>query len=94
MATVACPRAALLPAVRVTTCVPATVPAAKPAVTPPGKPDAASVTAPVKPPASVTVIVLVTLPPWSTVTLPGDAESEKPGGTFTVRDTLVVAVSV
>ena len=39
-----------------------------PAVTPLGRPDALSVTLPVKPPAGITVMVLVPLLPWLTVT--------------------------
>ncbi len=44
---------------KVTTCVPAVAPGAKLAVTPAGRPVAASVTAPVKPPREVTLIVLI-----------------------------------
>lgn len=51
----------------------------KVAVTPLGKLDAASVTVPENPNRSVTVIVLVPLPPCVTVTLLGDEESVKLG---------------
>lgn len=47
------------------------------AVTPLGRPDAARVTLPVNPPTSVTVMVLVPLPPWVIVRLLGEAESVK-----------------
>jgi hypothetical protein len=42
----------------------------------------------------VTVMVLVPLPPWPTVTLPGDAESVKLGGESTVTAIVVDAVWV
>jgi hypothetical protein len=71
------PSVAVALAVKVTTCVPVTVPAANPAVTPLGRPLALSTTLPVYPFTSVTVIVLVPLPLWATVTLVGDAESVK-----------------
>lgn len=66
------------------------------AVTPAGKPDADKLTLPVNPPEGVTVIVLFPLFPWTTVTLEGDAESEKFGvaTAFTVREIVVVCVSV
>jgi len=41
---------------------------------PDGRPDAPKVTMPLKPFCGVTVIVLVPLAPWVTVTLLGDAE--------------------
>jgi hypothetical protein len=50
-----------------------------PAVTPAGKPEADRVTLPVKPPEGVIVIVLVPLLPWVTLTLLGEADSEKFG---------------
>lgn len=49
------------------------------AVTPAGKPEAESVTLPVKPPIGLTVTVLDPLPPCVTLTLVGEAESEKSG---------------
>ena len=68
----------------------------KVAVTPLGRAELDSVTAPVKPPEGVTVIVLLPLAPCVTVTLAGEAESEKSGvaTAFTVRETEVVWVSV
>jgi hypothetical protein len=55
------------------------------AVTPLGKPEAARVTLPVKPPTSVTVMVLVPLLPCVTLTLLGEAESVNPGCAGPVR---------
>jgi len=46
----------------------------KMALAPDGRPDAPKVTMPLKPFCGVTVIVLVPLAPWVTVTLLGDAE--------------------
>jgi len=85
------PIVAALAAVRVSTCVPA-VPAAKDAVTPVGRPVAAKVTAPANPPVPAMVMVLVAVPPCSTVTLAGEGESVNPGATLTVS--AMVAVSV
>ena len=59
------------------------------AVTPLGNPDAASVTLPVKPPTSVTVIVSVPLLPWVTDKLVGEAERVKPVFGFTVNPIVV-----
>jgi hypothetical protein len=87
------PTAAVALAVSVNTLEPVAGLVAKPAVTPLGKPLAAKVTAPVNPPASVTVMVLVPLLPWTTVTLPGEGASVKLGATLTVRATVVVSVS-
>ena len=53
-----------------------------------------SVTAPVKPPEGVTVMVLLPVEPCVTVTLPGEAASVKSGGTLIVRLMVVVWVSV
>jgi hypothetical protein len=77
--TVAVPVVAVLLAVRVSVLVEVVGFVPKVAVTPLGRPDAARVTPPENPPRSVTVIVLVPLPPWVTVTLLGDAESVKLG---------------
>lgn len=55
------------------------------AVTPLGKPEAERVTLPLKPPTSVTVIVLVPLLPCKTLTLLGEADSVKPGPAGPVR---------
>jgi len=56
-----------------------------------GRPDVPKVTVPLKLFCGVTVIVLVPLDPWVTVTLLGDAERLKFGWTaaFTVRLTVV-----
>ena len=61
--TVAAPGVAVLPAVRVRTLVPVVGLGPKLAVTPVGRPVAASVTLPVNPPAGVTVMVSVAVPP-------------------------------
>jgi hypothetical protein len=64
------------------------------APTPDGKTDAPKLTVPVNPFCEVTVIVLVPLFPWVTVTLVGDAEMLKFGwaAAVTVSATVVVAV--
>jgi len=77
--TVAVPVVAVLLAVRVNVLVEVVGFVPNVAVTPLGNPDAASVTLPENPPRSLTVIVLVPLPPCVTVTLLGDAESVKLG---------------
>lgn len=77
--TVAVPVVAVEDAVSVSTLVPVVGLVPNAAVTPLGSPDAASVTLPVNPPASVTLIVLVPLLPWVTVKLLGEAESVKLG---------------
>jgi hypothetical protein len=77
--TVAVPVVAVLLAVSVSVLVEVVGFVPKVAVTPLGKPEAASVTLPEKPPTSVTVIVLVPLEPWATVTLLGEEESVKLG---------------
>jgi hypothetical protein len=61
-----------------------------PAVTPLGNPEAASVTLPANPFVGFTVIVLVPLLPWATLTVPGAADSVKFGAAVTVRLTVVV----
>ena len=70
---------AVLLTVKVTTLVYVVGLVPKVAVTPAGNPEADSVTAPVKPPEGVSVTVLLPLLPWTTVTLAGEAESEKSG---------------
>ena len=62
------------------------------AVTPLGRVEVESVTDPVNPPESVTVIVLLPLVPCFTVRLEGEAESEKFGvaAAFTVSEIVVV----
>jgi hypothetical protein len=77
--TVAVPVVAVLLAVRVKVLVEVVGLVPNVAVTPLGKPEAASVTLPVNPPTSVTVMVLVPLPPCVTVTLVGAAERVKLG---------------
>lgn len=77
--TVEVPVVAVLLAVRVNVLVEVAGFVPKVAVTPLGKPDAARVTLPENPPRSVTLIVLVPLPPCVTVTLLGEAESVKLG---------------
>lgn len=92
MVTVAVPVAAVAVAVNVRTLVEVVGFVPKVAVTPEGKPDADRLTLPVKPPEGVTEIVVFPLLPWTTVTLEGDAESEKFGVAtgFTVREIVVV----
>src|SRR5271163_3777770 len=79
MVTVAVPVVAELLAVSVSTLVPVVGFVPNAAVTPLGRPDAARVTLPVNPPTSVTVIVLVPVPPWVMVRLLGESESVKLG---------------
>ncbi len=79
MVTVEVPVVAVLLAVSVSTLVPVVGFVPKAAVTPLGRPDAASVTLPVNPPTSVTVMVLVPLPPWVIDRLVGESESVKLG---------------
>src|SRR5580658_114676 len=76
--TVADPVVAVLLAVSVSTLVPV-VGFPNAAVTPLGRPDAARVTLPVNPFRSVTVIVLVPLPPCVIVRLPGESDKVKLG---------------
>ena len=61
------------------------------AVTPVGRVDVtARLTLPENPPVGFTVIVLVPLPPCTTLTVPGAADKVKFGGAVTVRLTVVV----
>lgn len=94
--TVAVPTVAVLLAVNVRTLVEVVGLVPKLAVTPAGKPEADRLTLPVNPPEGLTVIVLVPVVPCFTVTLEGEAESEKfgPATAFTVREIVVVCVSV
>jgi hypothetical protein len=80
MVTVAVPVAAVLLAVSVNELAPVVLVGLNDAVTPLGRPDADKLTLPLKPFWGVTVIALVLLEPCATVTLLGDAESEKLGG--------------
>ena len=77
--TVADPVVAVLVAVSVSTLVPVVGFVPNAAVTPLGRPDAARVTLPVNPPTSVTVIVLVPLPPCVIVRLLGESDNVKLG---------------
>ena len=92
MVTVAVPVVAVALAVKVRTLVEVVGFVPKLAVTPERKPDADRLTLPVKPPEGVTEIVVFPLLPWTTVTLEGEAESEKFGlvTAFTVREIVVV----
>jgi hypothetical protein len=65
------------------------------AVTPDGSPEADRVTLPVKPPESVTVMLLLELELWFTDTLVGEAEIVKSGfgAVFTTSVTVVECVS-
>lgn len=75
--TVDVPVVAVLLAVSVSTLVPVVGFVPNAAVTPLGNPEAASVTLPVNPPTSVTVMVLVPLPPCVIDKLLGESESVK-----------------
>ncbi len=79
MVTVELPVVAVELAVRVSTLVPVVGFVPKAAVTPLGRPEAARVTLPVNPPTSVTVIVLVPLPPCVIDRLPGESDRVKLG---------------
>ena len=79
MVTVDVPVVAVELAVSVSTLVPVVGFVPNAAVTPLGRPDAARVTLPLNPPASVTVMVLVPLLPWVTDRLLGEADSLKLG---------------
>src|SRR5215467_2433584 len=77
MVTVEVPVVAVALAVKVTELVDVVGLVPKLAVTPEGRPEADRVTLPVNPPEGVTVMVLLALLPWVTVTLEGDADKEK-----------------
>lgn len=79
------------PAVNVSTCVPGEEPAAKEAITLVGSPVATSETVPEKPPTSVTVIVVVSLPPCATESVAGAADNVKLCTAFTA--TVVVPLT-
>ena len=79
MVTVELPVVAVELAVRVSTLVPVVGFVPKAAVTPLGRPEAARVTLPVNPPTSVTVIVLVPLPPCVIDRLLGESDRVKLG---------------
>ena len=77
--TVEVPVVAVALAVNVNTLVPVVGFVPNVAVTPLGRPDAASVTLPLNPLTSCTVMVLVPLLPWVIVRLVGESESVKLG---------------
>lgn len=79
MVTLAVPVVAVELAVKVTLLVDVVGFVPKVAVTPEGNPDAAKLTLPVNPPEGLTVMVLLPLLPWVTLTLEGDADSVKFG---------------
>jgi len=90
MVTVAEPTVAVPEAVKLTVLVPVVETGLKVAVTPEGKPLALRATLPVNPPLGVTVIELVTVPPWATETLEGLADNEKFWAGTTVRTIVVL----
>jgi len=87
---VADPAVAVGDAVRVRMLVLVVLAGLKDAVTPAGRPLTARLTAPLKPLRSSTVVVLVPLLPWMTLT--DEADSEKSGAGVTVRAMVVVCV--
>src|ERR1700722_2130514 len=88
------PAAAVLPAVRVNTLDPVVGFVPNTAATPVGSPDAVSVTLPVNPPASTTVIVSVAADPSVTDRVGADVVSVKLGVcvAFMVSETFALAV--
>jgi hypothetical protein len=90
--TVEVPVVAVLLAVNVTVLVLVVGFVPNVAVTPLGKPEAASVTLPVKPPTSVTVMVLAPVLPCVTVTLLGEADSVKLGEVDEGASRLIIPV--
>src|SRR6266480_2628561 len=84
------PVAAELLAVRVRMLEPVVLVGLNAAVTPEGKPDADKLTLPEKPPRSVSVIVLVSLVPWTIDTLAGEAASEKSPSSGALKPTSLV----
>jgi hypothetical protein len=92
--TIELPAVAEALAANVTTLLPAAGLVANVAVTPLGKPDAAIVTAPAKPPASVTPIVSVIVEPRVTATEAADGARAKLPAPVIVTEIVVDAVSV
>lgn len=92
--TVDVPVGAALVAVKVRTLDAVAGLVAKAAVTPVGSPLTVRVAAPVKPPWSTTLIVVVLVPPSATVTAGGVALRVKPGAALTVSATFVLWVAV
>jgi len=72
--TVTVPVAAVLLAANVSVLVLAVLLGLNDAVTPLGRPDADKLTLPLKPPCGLTVIVLVSFVPWTTLRLFGEAD--------------------
>jgi hypothetical protein len=91
--TVAVPVGAVLLAVSVNTLVPVVGLVPKAAVTPPGSPDAASVTLPVNPFLSETVMVVFPEAPWAKVSEVGAPPKVKLGAGLTVKVTFAVTVA-
>ena len=94
MVTLTVPVVAVLLAVSVSVLVLVVLAGLNEALTPLGRPEAVKLTLPVKPFCGVTVMVLVPLAPCAMVMLPGEAESAKLGGAFTVKETVVVLVKL
>lgn len=94
MVTVEVPAVAELLAANVTTLVPVVGLVPNVAVTPLGRPDAASVTLPVNPPTSVTVMVSVAVDPGFTDAEVADGASVKLDAIVTASAIVVDAVSV
>lgn len=92
--TVAVPVVAVALAVKVSRLVPVVGLVPNTAVTPVGRPEADRVTEPVKPPEGVSVMVLVPVPPCVTLTLAGEADSEKFGVATALMVRLMVVVWV
>jgi hypothetical protein len=85
------PVVAELLAVNVTVLVVVALVGLNAAVTPLGKPEAARLTLPVNPPLGFTVIVLVLVPLWGTLTAAGDADKVNAAGGVTVTATVAVS---
>jgi hypothetical protein len=94
MVTVAVPTVAVLLAASVSALVAAVGLVAKVAVTPLGRPEAASVTLPVNPFKSVTVMVLAAVRPWAIDTAGAEGASEKPGAGLALTVTAMVVDAV
>jgi len=94
MVTVAAPVVAVLLAVSVSTLVPVVGLVPNAAVTPLGRPEAASVTLPVNPPVSATVMVSVAVLAWVMDKLDAEGVSVKPAVVEAVTERLKVVVAV
>jgi len=82
------PAAALLSAVRVSKLELDVLLGLNAAITPAGKPLTARLTVPLNPFCGAMLIVVVALPPWTMLTLAGDAESAKFGEVGEISETL------